>query len=199
MFFYRHTVAEAEMEEDACRLHRMAIEKKATLLLTKGKIGIYKYFNKKKDQLEYFMIDHSIELKTPEDFQVFNPSVMGLCVLAKLEGWSAIEVSILYVSPAFRRQGVATKLYDAILDDGQIVICGWSHNPKSRALWKKLAQDKKYVVWAQDMNDTDRISDVWFDDDGKMQCDLKIYVDLKMKKDKMKEDVRLIAINPLKV
>lgn len=198
MFFYRHTVDERAFQEDGCRLHRMAIEEEATVVArVKDQVFIYKYENEERDQVEYFMIDYSIELSTPEDFQSFCPAFMGFCALSYLEDWAAIETSILYVSPNFRRMGVAEQLYDAILDDGQIVICGWSHNPKSRALWKKMMSNPKYVIWAQDMNDIDRISDVWFDEEDEMVCNLKVYVDIKVKT--CKEDVRLVAINPEKV
>jgi GNAT superfamily N-acetyltransferase len=176
----------------------MAIEEEATVVArVKDQVFIYKYENEERDQVEYFMIDYSIELSTPEDFQSFCPAFMGFCALSYLEDWAAIETSILYVSPNFRRMGVAEQLYDAILDDGQIVICGWSHNPKSRALWKKMMSNPKYVIWAQDMNDIDRISDVWFDEEDEMVCNLKVYVDIKVKT--CKEDVRLVAINPEKV
>lgn len=162
----------------------------------KGKVCVYKYDNEKDGRIEYVMIDHSVPLVTPEDFHILCPAVMGFCAMSKLEGWVAVETAILYVSPLWRRRGVAQTLYDTMLRDGQIIISGWCHNPKSYNLWKKMVMNPNYVVWAQDMKNTDRQSDVWVDDDGEYVCNLKLYNDIKKKSRKMKEDIRFVAINP---
>lgn len=200
MYYYRYKLAEPKLDRDGVRLHRLVTEDQAQLIhLSKNQIGIWKYDNVEDERVEYVMISHNTPLGKPEDYQILNPQVMGYCSLNKLKDWAAIETAILYTSPEWRGQGVAYKLYEWILHDGQIVICGEQHNPKSRALWLKLLQDQRYVVWACDMKNIDRQSDVWIDEDGEIICNLKLYVDIKMKKRKMKEDIRLIAINPRKI
>lgn len=202
MFYYRYKLDEPSYDRDCIRLHKMIQVGEAELVSidVKTKNEVWKYHNEKDERIEYVMINPNIALTGDPFWDDFIDSrVLGFVSLSLLKNWLAIETMILYVNPMWRRFGVAYKLYENILNDGQIVICGNQHNPKSRALWLKLLQDKRFVVWAHDVKNLDRTSDVWIDENNELICNLKLYVDIKMKKRNMKEDIRLIAINPRKV
>lgn len=192
MYFYKYKLAEPKFDRDAIKIAKAVKDGLAELISKKGKVHCFKYIDSKNERVEYILIDKSIK---DEADSICDPSVMGFISLSSLKKWVAIETMILYVAPSFRRKGIASKLYDEVLKDGQIVISGNQHNPKSRALWLKMAKNPSYVVWATDVNDLSKTSDVW-EDDGEIICNLKLYDDINMKPRRPKEDIRFIAINP---
>lgn len=100
---------------------------------------------------------------------------------------------MVYVNPEHRGKGLGPLLYDTLLRDGKIIVSGFSQRPPSRKLWVKLAQNPNYTVWAQDIMDLKRASQVEVED-GKLVCDLKLYRDIKTIRRKKREDIRLIAV-----
>lgn len=120
-------------------------------------------------------------------------NVVAFVELERPKRWVAQEVTYLFVRPDYRKLKIATHLYDVVIEDGILLMSGWSQNPKSRGLWMKLVANKNYTVWAQDILNLDRICQVYFDD-GELQTDLKLYHDINKKPRKLKTDVRLFAM-----
>lgn len=197
MFFYRHNVSEPQLDKYGCWLYDQFLKGTTELVATCGdKIKVHKVFDKSDGQLCYFILDHKIKVESKEDLKKQNPAVMGFCSLSKLPRWKALETTMLYVSPLWRRSGVALMLYDAIMKDGVVLMSGYSHNPKSRALWVKLVQNERYTTWAHDILDLKKFSPIMIDDNGDFDCKLKIYEDIKKLRRRRKQDVRIIAFNP---
>jgi GNAT superfamily N-acetyltransferase len=114
--------------------------------------------------------------------------------LERPKRWCAQEVTYLFVRPDYRKLGVASHLYDIILNDDVLLMSGWSQNPKSKGLWMKLIKEGNYTIWAQDILDLDRICQVFFDEDGELVTNLKLYHDIHKKPRRLKTDVRLFAM-----
>jgi len=84
-------------------------------------------------------------------------------------------------------------IYDTVLKDEIILVSGEMQNIRARAIWVKLVKHPNYTVWAQDLMDLSRKEMVDVEND-ELVCSLKLYNDLKMKRRKRKEDIRLIAV-----
>lgn len=179
MFFYRYQPVEKHLDR-YCGTLIKNLDKAELVAGTKNK-GTYKVPNRPEQQIVYFSVHEGV--------------VTGLAALNKIQRWKALETGMLYVPRPFRRQGVALKLYDDVLKDGVLLMSGYSHNPKSRALWMKLVENKKYTTWAQDIVNLEHLSPIDVDD-GDFVCDLKLYDDIKKLRRRRKHDVRICAINP---
>jgi hypothetical protein len=58
-----------------------------------------------------------------------------------------------------------------------------------------MIENPNYVVWAHDLIDLNRYADVVVED-GKIECQLKIYEDIKKIRRRRRQDVRFVAYNP---
>lgn len=74
-------------------------------------------------------------------------------------------------------------------------MSGYSHNAKSRRLWMSIVQNSRYIAWAHDILSLDRYADILIED-GTIECELKIYEDIKKMKRRRRQDIRIIAYNP---
>lgn len=109
--------------------------------------------------------------------------------LGKRPGWAAWEVRQVWVFPDWRRDGLAKKIYQAAVNrDGILLASGKSQSKSARALWHRFVKDRTFNIWAQDFNNLDLTSDVFFEDD-ELQCNLELYT-----RWSCKHDVRLIAV-----
>lgn len=122
-----------------------------------------------------------------------QPETKGLPVawlyLGKRPGWAAWEVRQVWVFPDWRRYGLAKKIYQAAVNvDGIMLASGKTQSKSARALWHRLVKSKTFNIWAQDFNNLDLTSDVFFEDD-ELQCNLELYT-----RWSCKHDVRLIAV-----
>lgn len=199
MFFYRYNVVESHINCYAWKLFRWMKEGRSEKVKRiSPTIVVHKLFDPNAREWVYFAFDESIasEYGVPKrPRSTPHPAVAGLCTLNKMPRWVGLETTMLYVSPAFRGKGIATKIYDAIMADGKIVISGYSHNQKSRRLWMTMVQSGKYTMWAHDIIDLSRFADLEVQD-GKFVCSLKLYEDIKKLRRQRKQDVRIIAFNP---
>lgn len=184
MLFYRHKLAERSPTRHCDWLESCLQKGRPTVVRTEqtryGDFSVSKYYDREYRKLIYFL--HS------------NGAVLAFVEMERPRRWVAHEVTYLFVRPDYRQHGVASHLYDVILEDGILLMSGWSQNPKSRGLWMKLIKRKEYTVWAQDILDLDRICQVFFNEFGELQTDLKLYHDINKKPRKLKTDVRLFAM-----
>jgi len=100
---------------------------------------------------------------------------------------------MLYVNPEYRGKGISSILYDSILSEGVILVSGKMQNAAARRLWIRLVKDSRYTVWAQDLMNLNRCALVSIEED-ELDCPLKLYKDLKMRRRKQTEDIRMIVI-----
>lgn len=184
MYFYTNRVAETHLNKYANKLLKRwdACETEKVTGVSKD-LEIHKTEETKTSERIYFIVDKA------------NKTVPGYCCLDVIPGWTALETNMLFVNPSYRGLGIALIIYDGILKDGNIVISGWSHNPKSKGVWYKLATNKKYTAWAHDIKNLDRYCQLDAED-NQLKCDLKLYENIRNKKSKQqKEDIRIIIYN----
>jgi hypothetical protein len=127
-----------------------------------------------------------------------EPDTRGMPIawlyLGKRPTWKAWEVRQVWVFPDWRGEGLAAKIYKAAVNkEGIILASGKTQAKSARALWLKLVRDEVFNIWAQDFNDLDLRSAVWFEDDM-LHSDLELYVNPRRGWYSLKHDVRLIAI-----
>jgi hypothetical protein len=200
MFFYRNRVSEPHLNKYAGWLHQQYLSGKSEQVAQdkkQARFSYHKTIDMDSRESVFFMVDTSLSVdecprKPTRDP---HPAVLGFCSLGRMPRWVALETSMLYVSPLARGHGVASAIYSSIMMDGNIVISGYSHNPKSRRLWMKMIENPNYVVWAHDLIDLNRYADVVVED-GKIECQLKIYEDIKKIRRRRRQDVRFVAYNP---
>lgn len=199
MFFYRNRVSEPHLNKYAGWLHQQYLSGRSEQV-ARDKSNPEFYYHKTIDKISresvYFIVDtaispDSVPKKPTRDP---HPAVLGFCSLDRMPRWAALETSMLYVSPLVRGRGIASAIYTSIMMDGNIVISGYSHNSGSRRLWMKLIQNPSYVVWAHDIIDLSRYADVIIEDD-KIECQLKIYEDIKKIRRRRRQDVRFVAFD----
>ena len=171
MLFYRHKLAERTPTRHCDWLESCLERGRSTGVCTEqtshGDFSVSKYYDRKYRKLIYFL--HS------------NGNVLGFVELERPKRWYAHEVTYLYVRPDFRKHGIAQYLYKTLIDDDILLMSGWSQNPKSRGLWMNLIRDKSITVWAQDILNLERISQVYFNEEGALETDLKLYHDINKK------------------
>ena len=183
MFFYRYRVVETHLNKYAAWLYNIFLSGKSEKVATSGRdLHIHKVLDKSAGEWVYFAIQKAKE-------------VIGFCSLTKIPRWKGLETSMLYVNPLARGKGIASIIYDAVMKDGVIVISGYSHNPKSRSLWLKMVQNPKYVTWAHDIINLNRYAPIYVEN-GKFECELKLYEDIKKRRRLRRQDIRIIAYNP---
>lgn len=133
-----------------------------------------------------------------------NPTVLSYAVLdegqpvawLKLKckpGWAAFEVKHVWVEPEYRGCGLTESIYRAAINhDGIMIASGITQTKWARALWARFVRDDIFHIWAQDLNDLDRVAPVFYDE-GEVYTSLPhLYTrDFKIYK---KHDVRLIAV-----
>ena len=108
--------------------------------------------------------------------------------LKRKRKWIAFEVEQTYVLKPYRGNRYAEKLYEAVVEDGQLLASGFCHTKYSKKLWARLVASDKLNIWAQDFHNLSRTSPV-FEEDGKVICpDLDLYHE-----PYCAQDVRLLA------
>lgn len=108
--------------------------------------------------------------------------------LGKRPLWKAWEVKQVWVFKDVRDEGLASEIYKvAVNRDGILLASGKTQSKSSRALWRKLVRQRAFNVWAQDFNNLDLRSQVWFEDD-ELHSELELYSRVPNK-----HDVRFIA------
>lgn len=198
MFFYRYNVVESHINCYAWWLFRWMKEGRSEeVKRISSSVMVHKLFDPNAREWVYFAVDEKkaehLGIGRPKSTP--HPAIVGFCALNKIPKWVALETTMLYVSPEYRGGGVARKIYDAIMTDGQIVISGYSHNPKSKSLWMRMVKSRKYAMWAADILDLTRNAQIEIVD-GKFECSLKLYEDIKKLRRQRKQDIRIIAFNP---
>lgn len=198
MFFYRYNVSESHLNKFSRSLHELFLSGNTIKVATFCNLQIHKVFDDVDLAWVYFVIDPLMALVLKAIPKNSKPSevVLGFVVLSKIRDWVAMEVNILYVNPLFRGQGVASALYDGVMKDGVIMISGDRQNQKSRSLWLKMVSNPRYTVWAQDLLDLSRHEPIYIDEEGALECKLKLYDDIKTRRRVKRQDIRMIAINP---
>lgn len=184
MLFYRHKLTERSPNRH-CDWLKSHLRFGSSILLRhandvyEGNVSVSKYYDKKYRKLVYFL--HC------------DGEVLAFVELEQPKKWVAHEVTYLFVRADYRKLGVASYLYSSIIEDGILLMSGWSQNPKSRGLWMKLIKQEKYNIWAQDILNLERTCQVYFDD-GELQSSLKLYQDINKKPRKLNSDIRLFAM-----
>lgn len=197
MFFYRYRVRESHLNRYAGCLHTEFLLSKSQRVAALGQhLEVHKIFDTTSRNCVYFIVDLAADASAhPKKSSAPHPAVIAFCSMSKMPRWVALETTMLYVSPAHRRLGLARRLYDTIMKDGVIIMSGYSHNQKSRRLWMSIVQNNRYIAWAHDILDLDRYADILIED-GTIECSLKIYEDIKKMKRLRRQDIRIIAYNP---
>lgn len=195
MYLYRYTPRNGHLHTYEAELHQRYLEGKCTpVKCAHDSLKAFKYFEKYDRDWMYFLIDTKLAKKTdPEYSKEPSKVVHGFVSLTKLPRWASHEVAMLYVNPEMRGQGLGALVYDCVLQDKIILVSGSTQSFAARRLWMKLAQNSNYVVWAQDLMNLDRTSLVTVEG-GDFDCSFKLYNDMKTKRRKQTEDIRLIAV-----
>jgi GNAT superfamily N-acetyltransferase len=190
MFFYRYIPRSAHLHKYEAEMHSRFLAGKCEHV--QG--NIYKFFERADGDWVYFVVDEVAARETePKASRLPSKAILGFCSLTKIPRWISFEVSMLYVNPDLRGKGVSMQLYDAILNDGVVLVSGKMQNIGARRLWVKLASNPAYVVWAHDIMNLKRFDTVTVEE-NELDCSLKIYNDLSMRRRKQTEDIRLIAV-----
>src|SRR5271167_2562740 len=176
-------------------MHKRFLSKRCKLVRARSpELHVFKFFDRNDRDWIYFAINPILAKSfKPKRTLTANPAIYGFCSLTKISRWVAPEVSMLYVNPEARGKGMSGFLYDTILRNKIILVSGEMQNIRARAIWIKLVKNPSYTVWAQDLMDLSRKEMVEVEND-ELVCSLKLYNDLKMKRRKRKEDIRLIAV-----
>jgi len=114
---------------------------------------------------------------------------VGWIWLVRKSGWVSYEVQQTFVMPAYRGNRYAEKLYMAAVNtDGLLLTSGCSHTKHSSKLWARLVAKETFNIWAQDLKNLSRTSQVYAEQ-GKVQgYTMDIY-----HPPFQRQDVRLIA------
>jgi len=195
MFFYRYKPRSTHLHKFEAEMHKRYLSKRCKLVrCITPTLHVFKFFDRNDRDWIYCAINPIIA-KTfkPKRTLKANPAIYGFCSLTKIPRWVAHEVSMLYVNPDARGKGISSFIYDTVLKDKIILVSGELQNIRARAIWIKLVKNESYTVWAQDLMDLSRKDIVYIEND-ELSCSLKLYNDLKMKRRKKKEDIRLIAV-----
>ena len=116
--------------------------------------------------------------------------VKGWLFLTQRRGWASWEVAQSFIFGDWRGQGLGKLLYTEALKHGLLLTSGTQQTKSSRGMWRWLAQQRNYTVWAQDFNNLKHHGPVVLSD-GELWSPLTIYVS---DGEEVKEDVRLLAI-----
>jgi GNAT superfamily N-acetyltransferase len=117
--------------------------------------------------------------------------VKGWMFLTQRPGWAAWEVAQSFMFDEWRGQGLGKRLYTAVLIHARLLLSsGTQQSKSSRGMWRWLAQQRDFSVWAQDFNDLDKAEPVVFSD-GELWSPLQIYVS---DAEEVQQDVRLLAL-----
>ncbi len=197
MFFYRFKPRSTHLHRYEAEMHRRFLSRKCKLVRTLPGLQICKFYERCDGDWIYFVIDVSLarSIKRFSHWEASrkpNPCILGFCALTKIPRWMSHEVAMLYVNPEHRGKGISSLIYDAILGDGVILVSGKMQNAAARRIWIRLVKDPRYTVWAQDLMNLKRTALVSVEDD-ELNCSLKLYRDLKMRRRKQTEDMRLIC------
>lgn len=110
--------------------------------------------------------------------------------LRRRPNWACWEVAQAYTLKEHRGNGLATRLYKAIVNaDEQLLATGKSHTRFSMGVWKKFVKEGTFRIWAHDFSNLDRTAEVVVED-GELVCPLQIYKPTA----NGRADVRLVAM-----
>lgn len=111
--------------------------------------------------------------------------------LWKQKGWFAWEVIQVFVFDGFRGSGLSKKLYEAAINvDRLVILSGVTQSKSSRGLWKSFIKNNDFDVFAIDIKDTKRTSQVFWDDEfEEIWCTLEVYTRIPSRT----TDVRIVA------
>ena len=100
---------------------------------------------------------------------VVNGWPVAWLYLGRRPTWHAWEVRQVWVFPELRGHGLASKIYRAAVNThGIILASGKTQSKTSRALWARFVRLKTLDLYANDFNDLDQRSQVWYED-GEIQ------------------------------
>ena len=89
----------------------------------------------------------------------------------------------------YRGNGYADLLYEAAINkDNLILMSGWSHTKHSIKMWARFVANDTFNIWAQDINNLNRVSPVYEQDGKVVAFDLDLY-----HAPFQSQDIRLIA------
>lgn len=111
--------------------------------------------------------------------------------LRRYKDWMSWEVMQVFVSLEYRNQGLAYKLYSTAIDQDDLIIMSGDRQAKSsRYLWQSFIKQNRFNIFATDILNLDKQSEIFYDEDEdhKLWCSLDVY-----EKVKSDQDIRLIA------
>lgn len=195
MFFYRFNPASTHLHKYESEMHLRYLQGRCEQVQCEHPIlEAYKFHQKADGELVYFLVNPKVAKKTPiKESKEPHPAIPGFVALSKMPRWTAREVTMVYVNPEIRARGLGQLIYDTVLRDNILLMSGVSHCIKSKRLWMSLIQNPNYQVWAHDIMNLNRCSQVWIEDDD-IKCDFQLYRDIKTKRRVQREDIRLLAI-----
>jgi hypothetical protein len=110
--------------------------------------------------------------------------------LMKKTGWAAYEPLQVYTVKEYRRLGLSKKLYiTAVNTDGIILMSGKTQTSSSKALWEDFIKNEVFNVFAIDLWNLKKTSDVLFED-GEVWSTLPLYF---KQSEVQTSDVRLVG------
>jgi GNAT superfamily N-acetyltransferase len=114
---------------------------------------------------------------------------VGWIWLKRKRNWIAFEVQQLFIMREYRGNGYADLLYEAAINkDNLILMSGWSHTKHSTKMWARFVANDTFNIWAQDINNLNRVSPVYEQDGKVVAFDLDLY-----HAPFQSQDIRLIA------
>jgi len=117
-------------------------------------------------------------------------------ILKQRPGWWAWEVEQLMVFPQFRRQGLASKLYKAVINHDRCMLAsGKTHTSHSKAMWESFIRQDLFNVWAHDFSDLQNFYQVcWDKESQEVVSQLSLYSPTYTRDKISKNNVRLVAM-----
>lgn len=150
----------------------------------------------KQDRLKYSKLktlesDRKNIIKCPEFIKGY------LIIQKKKRGWMAWQVIISYVNSQYRGLGLGKQLYDSVIaHDKLMLMTDFKQTKNAKGLWESFIKSERYNIWAQDIQNLENKSLVFWDkENNEVYSNLCIWnKDGNISNEKMKEDVRLIAL-----
>lgn len=85
-------------------------------------------------------------------------SIIGFLDMTSTKtGWKGFEEGLVWMQHEYRGKGIGKGMYEtAVLHDDVILISNESHTYAASRVWQSMIKDRRYTVYAVDMNHPDK-------------------------------------------